>query len=56
MARHVKDLLSHMTLKEELPAFRNMDMEYAIEPGVCVTTAGQCSRERDLQEVILRVR
>jgi len=45
-----------MTLREELPAFHNMDMKHVVEPGVFEITVGQCSRERDLQEVILRVR
>jgi len=45
-----------MTLREELLAFHNMDMKYVVEPGVFEIMVGQCLRERDFQEVILRVR
>ena len=45
-----------MALREELLAFHNMDMKYVVEPGAFETMIGQCSRQRHLQEVILRVR
>lgn len=45
-----------MTLREEFLAFHNMDMKDVVGPGVFEIMVGQCSRERDLREVILRVR